>query len=47
MPLSLYLNDCKEINKNMSRAQIVMAIDHLVASGVSLANEIHTLNHWR
>jgi predicted nuclease of predicted toxin-antitoxin system len=37
----------KEVSKNMSRTQIVMAIDHLVASGVPLANEIHTLNHWR
>src|SRR4030095_8055120 len=37
----------KEVNKNMSRTQIVMAIDHLVASGVLITNEIHTLNHWR
>ncbi len=31
----------------MSRAQIVVAIDNLVASGVSIANEVHILNHWR
>ena len=37
----------KEVSKNMNRTQIVMAIAHLVASGVPLANEIHTLNHWR
>ena len=37
----------RDVHKNMSRAQIAMAIDHLVASGVPLANEIHTLNHWR
>ena len=37
----------KEVHKNMSRVQIATAIDHLVASGMPLANEIHTLNHWR
>jgi predicted nuclease of predicted toxin-antitoxin system len=37
----------KEVSKNMTRAQIVIAIEHLATSGVPLANEIHTLNHWR
>ena len=37
----------QEVKKNLSRAQIVLAIDHLVAAGVPLANEVHTLNHWR
>ena len=37
----------KEVNKNMSRAQVVIAIEHLVASGIPIANESHTLNHWR
>jgi predicted nuclease of predicted toxin-antitoxin system len=37
----------KEVSKNMSRAQIVIAIDHLLASSLAIANEIHTLNHWR
>ncbi len=37
----------KEVSKNMSRAQVVKAIESLVASGVPIANEIHTLNHWR
>jgi predicted nuclease of predicted toxin-antitoxin system len=43
----LLIYEEKEVSKNMTRAQIVAAIDHLVASGVPLANEIHTLNHWR
>jgi hypothetical protein len=37
----------KEASKNMSRTQIVTAIERLVASGIPLANEIYTLNHWR
>lgn len=37
----------QEVKKNMRRVQIVLAIDHLAASGVPLANEIQTLNHWR
>lgn len=37
----------QDVRKNMNRAQIVLAIEHLVASGVLLANEVHTLNHWR
>lgn len=43
----LLIYEEKEVNKNMNRTQIVLAIDHLVVSGVPLANEIHTLNHWR
>lgn len=43
----LLIYEEKEVSKNMSRSQIVLAIDNLVASGVSIANEIHTLNHWR
>ena len=37
----------QEVRKNMNRAQIVLAIDRLVVSGVALANAIHILNHWR
>jgi predicted nuclease of predicted toxin-antitoxin system len=37
----------KDVSKNMSRTQIVSAIEHLIASGVPITNEIHTLNHWR
>jgi hypothetical protein len=43
----LLMYEEKEVSKNMSRAQMVVAIDHLVASGLSIANEIHILNHWR
>ena len=43
----LLIYEEKEVSKNMSRAQIVVAIDNLVASGSPIANEIHTLNHWR
>jgi predicted nuclease of predicted toxin-antitoxin system len=37
----------QDVKKNMNRAQLVLAIEHLVASGVPFANEIYTLNHWR
>jgi len=37
----------KEVSKNMSRAQVVVAIDNLIASGIPIANEVHTLNYWR
>jgi predicted nuclease of predicted toxin-antitoxin system len=43
----LLIYEEKEVSKNLSRAQIVMVIDNLVASGIPIANEIHTLNHWR
>jgi hypothetical protein len=31
----------------MQPANIVGAIEKLLASGLPTANEIHTLNHWR
>jgi hypothetical protein len=37
----------KDVSKNMSRTQIVLAIDNLVTSAVPIANEIHNLNQWR
>jgi len=37
----------KDVSKNMSRTQIVLAIDNLVASALPIANEIHNLNQWR
>ncbi|MBI4489206.1 MAG: DUF5615 family PIN-like protein [Deltaproteobacteria bacterium] len=43
----LLIYEEKEVSKNMTRAQIVKAIDNLVASGIPIANEIHILNHWR
>ena len=43
----LLIYEEKEVSKNLSRAQIVMAIHNLVASGLPLTNEIHTLNHLR
>jgi hypothetical protein len=36
-----------ERRKNMSVDEIVAAIHRLEMSGISLANEIHVLNHWR
>jgi len=43
----LFIYEEKEVSKNMSRVQIVVAINNLVASGLPIANEIHNLNHWR
>ncbi len=43
----LLIYEEKEVSKNMSRTQIVVAIDNLVASGIPIANEVQTLNHWR
>jgi hypothetical protein len=37
----------QDVSKNMNRIQAVMAIENLVTSGIPIANEIHTLNHWR
>jgi len=34
-------------SKNMSLADIVRAIGNLLASGLPIANELHTLNYWR
>jgi len=36
-----------DVTKDMSYSDIVRAIDNLLASGVPIANEVHTLNHWR
>jgi hypothetical protein len=33
--------------KNMGPSDIAQAIGRLLASGVPVANELHTLNHWR
>ena len=33
--------------KDMEPGDIVRAISHLLASGLPIANELHTLNHWR
>jgi hypothetical protein len=33
--------------KDMSPADVVRAIGNLIASGLPIVNEIHTLNHWR
>ena len=43
----LLIYEDKEISKNMSRTQIVLAIDNLVASALPIANEVHNLNQWR
>jgi predicted nuclease of predicted toxin-antitoxin system len=43
----LLIYEDKEVSKNMSRTQIVLAIDNLVASAVPIANEVHNLNQWR
>jgi hypothetical protein len=43
----LLIYEEKDVSKNMSRAQIVVAIDNLLTSGIPIANEVHNLNHWR
>jgi len=43
----LLIYEDKDVRKNMSRTQIVSAIDHLVASSVPIANQVHSLNRWR
>jgi len=43
----LLIYEDKDVSKNMSRTQIVLAIDNLVASALPIANEIHNLNQWR
>ena len=43
----LLIYEDKEAGKNMSRAQIVAAIDNLIASSIRITNAIHVLNHWR
>jgi len=37
----------REVSKNMSRRQIVAAIDSLVAANIPIENQVHVLNHWR
>jgi predicted nuclease of predicted toxin-antitoxin system len=37
----------REASKNMSRRQIVAAIDSLVAADIPIENQVHVLNHWR
>jgi len=37
----------KEVSKNMSRPQIVAAIERLIAAAVPVENRVHILNHWR
>jgi hypothetical protein len=43
----LLIYEDKDVSKNMSRTQIVLAIDNLVASAVPIANQIRNLNQWR
>ena len=43
----LLIYEEKEVSKNMSRAQIVVAIENLVTSGIPIANAVHNLNQWR
>ena len=43
----LLIYEDKDVSKNMSRTQIVLAIDNLVASAVPIANAVHNLNQWR
>ena len=37
----------REVSKNMSRPEIVAAIDSLVAADTPIENQVHVLNHWR
>ena len=34
-------------NKDMSVVGIVRAVSNVIVSGLSIANELHILNHWR
>ena len=43
----LLIYEEKEVSKNLSRAQIVVAIENLVSSGIPIADAIHNLNQWR
>lgn len=43
----LLIYEDKDISKNMSRAQIVLAIDNLISSAVPITNKVHNLNQWR
>jgi hypothetical protein len=33
--------------KDMEQADIASALDRLLASGIPIQNDVHTLNHWR
>ena len=37
----------KDVSKNMSRTEIVAAIQSLLAAAVPIVNHVHILNHWR
>lgn len=43
----LLIYEEQEVRKNLSRVQIVTAIENLLASGLSIPNKVHILNHWR
>lgn len=43
----LLVYDERDVSKNMTRSQIVAAIDNLVAAAVPIENQVHILNHWR
>jgi hypothetical protein len=43
--LLIYRDNIK--GKDMEPAEVVQAIGNLLASGLPIANEIHSLNHWR
>ncbi len=43
----LLIYEDKEASKNMSRAQIVAAVNNLIASGIPITSAIHLLNQWR
>jgi hypothetical protein len=35
------------VGKDMSYRDMIRAINNLLASGIPIANEVHTLNHWQ
>jgi len=43
----LVIHHERDVSKNMTYDDIIRAIDNIVASGVSLANEVYSLNQWR
>jgi hypothetical protein len=43
--LLIYKDNIK--GKDMKLPEIVRAISNLLASGLSISNELHILNHWR
>src|SRR2546423_14930061 len=43
--LLIYQDNIK--GKDMEPVEVVQAIGNLLASGIPIANEIHSLNHWR